>query len=339
MNRVVKLCLAGSLVLAILGLPALSLGPETAGAQACVPSTEALRDPYPGIQAAASSFEAGTLDGFGISAAGTGNASVSTGLSHSGNCAALLHTTAAPGSIARLTVGLTPGTTEAYADGWFNIAAEGMAGNNVPYFRFFAGGVRVLDVFRQNISHELVLRTSSPAGFAYTTLRRDVPTDSWHRLVMHVVPNGPGTNVQIWWDGRSVYAGTVSISATTLDTLQLGSEHDQQMADIYIDDVIVNSGTGTPAPVPGPLPEPKGDPSQRFDDFHGDGQSGLLAAGTVTSRTVASRRGRREPRREAGVRGHARPEKPADLDHGSVAAVPVGNYPSLSAVGIGSVTI
>ena len=202
MNRVVKLCLAGSLVLAILGLPALSLGPETAGAQACVPSTEALRDPYPGIQAAASSFEAGTLDGFGISAAGTGNASVSTGLSRSGNCAALLHTTAVPGSIARLTVGLTPGTTEAYADGWFNIAAEGMAGNNVPYFRFFAGGVRVLDVFRQNISHELVLRTSSPAGFAYTTLRRDVPTDSWHRLVMHVVPNGPGTNVQIWWDGR-----------------------------------------------------------------------------------------------------------------------------------------
>lgn len=289
MNRVVKLCLAGSLVLAILGLPALSLGPETAGAQACVPSTEALRDPYPGIQAAASSFEAGTLDGFGISVAGTGNASVSTGLSRSGNCAALLHTTAAPGSIARLTVGLTPGTTEAYADGWFNIAAEGMAGNNVPYFRFFAGGVRVLDVFRQNISHELVLRTSSPAGFAYTTLRRDVPTDSWHRLVMHVVPNGPGTNVQIWWDGRSVYAGTVSISATTLDTLQLGSEHDQQMADIYIDDVIVNSGTGTPAPVPGPLPEPKGDPSQRFDDFHGDGQSGLLAAGTVTSRTVTSR--------------------------------------------------
>ena len=102
-------------------------------------------------------------------------------------------------------------------------------------------------------------------------------------------PTVPGTNVQIWWDGRSVYAGTVSISATTLDTVQLGSEHDQQMADIYIDDVIVNSGTGTPAPVPGPLPEPKGDPSQRFDDFHGDGQSGLLAAGTVTSRTVTSR--------------------------------------------------
>ena len=284
MKRVVKLCLAGSLALAVLGIPALSLGPETAGAQACVPSTGAITDPYPGIKAAASSFEAGTLDGFGVSSDGTGSASVSTGLSHSGSCAARLHTTAEPGSIARLAVGLTPGNTEAYADGWFNIAAEGMRGNNVPYFRFFSGRVRVLDVFRQNISHELVLRTSSPAGYAYTTLRRDVASDSWHRLVVHVVPNGPQTNVQIWWDGRSVYAGTVSISATTLDTVQLGSEHEQQMADIYIDDVIVNSGTGTPAPVPGPLPQPR-DPSKRLDEFLGDGAAALLAAGTAARRT------------------------------------------------------
>ena len=295
MKRVVKLCLAGSLVLAILGVPALSLGPETAGAQACVPSTTPIADPFPGIVAAASNFESGTLDGFDVSMSGTGSASASTGLSHSGNCAALLHTTAAPGSMARLTVGLTRGATEAYADGWFNIAAEGMAGNNVPYFRFFSRGVRVMDVFRQNVSHELVLRTSSPAGFAYTTLRRDVPTDSWHRLVMHVVPNGPGTSVQIWWDDRSVYVGTVSISATTVDTVQLGSEHDQQMADIYIDDVIVNSGTGTPAPVPGPLPEPKGDPSRRLDDFRGDGQGAVLAAGTAGRRSGRHSRSTRQP--------------------------------------------
>ena len=290
MNRVVKLCFAGSLVLAILAVPALGLGPETAGAQACIPSVGSSADPYPATTAAASNFESGTLDGFGVATSGTGSAAVSAGVSHSGNCAALLHTTTAPGSIARMAVDLVPGATEAYADGWFNITAEGIAGNNVPYFRFFAGRVRVMDVFRQNISHELVLRTSSPAGFTYTTLKQDVPTDSWHRLVMHVVPNGAGTAVQIWWDGRSVYVGTVSISATTVDKVQLGSEHDQQMADIYIDDVIVNSGTGTPVPVPGPLPEPKGDPSKRLNDFQGDGQAGVLAAG------VNARRGRRPAR-------------------------------------------
>ncbi|BCW70134.1 hypothetical protein NicSoilB8_11780 [Arthrobacter sp. NicSoilB8] len=286
MNRVVKLCLAGSLVLAILGVPALSLGPETARAQACVPSVASPADPYPGTTAAASNFESGTLDGFGVATSGTGRAAVSTAQSRSGNCAAVLHTTATPGSMAKLTAVLTPGATEAYADGWFNVSGEGMAGNNVPYFRFFSGGMRVMDVFRQNISHEVVLRTSTPDGFTYTTLRNDVPTDTWHRLVMHVVPNGPETNVQIWWDGRSVYVGTVSIPATTVDTVQLGSEHDQQMADIYIDDVIVNSGTQTPAPVPGPLPEPRGDPSKRFNDFRGDGQEAVLALGT------AARRGR-----------------------------------------------
>jgi len=290
MNRVVKLCLAGSLVLAILGVPALSLGPETAGAQACVPTTASPQDPYPGTTAAASSFESGTLDGFGVATSGTGRASVSAAQSRSGNCAAVLHTTATPGSIARMTADLTPGATEAYADGWFNIAGEGLAGNNVPYFRFFSGGVRVMDVFRQNISHEVVLRISTPAGFTYTTLRKDVPTDTWHRLVMHVVPNGSATNVQVWWDGRSVYVGTVSIPVTTVDTVQLGSEHDQQMADIYIDDVIVNSGTETPAPVPGPLPEPRGDPSKRLNDFRGDGQEIVLAAGAI------ARRGRRAAR-------------------------------------------
>ena len=67
------------------------------------------------------------------------------------------------------------------------------------------------------------------------------------------------------------------------------------MADIYIDDVIVNSGTGTPAPVPGPLPEPKGDPSKRFDDFRGDGPPAVLAAGTGARRT--GRPGRPAPTR------------------------------------------
>jgi hypothetical protein len=101
---------------------------------------------------------------------------------------------------------------------------------------------------------------------------------------MHVVPNGPGTKVQIWWDGRSVYAGTVSVPTMTVDTVQLGSEHDAQMADIYVDDVVISSGTGSPVPVPGPLPEPKGQPSMPLNDLRGDNQAAVLAAGTVPRR-------------------------------------------------------
>ena len=38
--------------------------------------------------------------------------------------------------------------------------------------------------------------------------------------------------------------------------MQLGAEHDQQKGDVYADDVIINSGSGTPGPVPGTLPGP-----------------------------------------------------------------------------------
>ncbi|WP_148045168.1 hypothetical protein [Arthrobacter oryzae] len=288
MNRVFKLCLAGSVVLALFGLPALSSGPATAGAQACRSGTPPPADPYPGTTVAAANFEAGTLEGFRPAMAGTGRVAVSSETSRSANCSAVLRATADPGSIANMTLSLPPGMTEAFVDGWFNIAGEGMAGNNVPYFRFFSGGVRVLDVFRQNVTRELVLRTASPQGNIYTTLTSNVPISTWHRLVMHVVPNGPETAVQIWWDGRSVYAGSSeSIRSAPADTVQLGSEHDQQMGDIYIDDVIINTSAGTPAPIPGPLPVPPPDPVKRLDDVAGDWQTDLLAGdswGPATSR-------------------------------------------------------
>ncbi len=246
---------AGAAALGLLMVPALVSGPSTAGAQACLSGTPASVDPYPGTTAVAANFETRALDGFQVYTAGTGAATLSSAASHSGTCAVLLHTTRDAGSIAKLGLALNAGTRELYADGWFNIATEGAVGNNVPYFRLFAGGVRVMDVFRQNVSHELVLRVSTPQGFSYTSLAQNVRNGIWHRLVMHVVPDGPATGVQIWWDGRSVFeSNSVDSGTTAIDTVQLGSEHDQQMADIYVDDLVVNSGTGEPAPVPGDLP-------------------------------------------------------------------------------------
>ena len=99
-----------------------------------------------------------------------------------------------------------------------------------------------------------MLRTTGPQGFVYTNLVPTVALGTWHHLVMHVVPKGAATGVQIWWDDKSVFAQTVNISATRFDKVQLGAEHDQQMGDIFVDDVIVNSGSETPGPVPGTLP-------------------------------------------------------------------------------------
>ncbi|MEQ4518121.1 FG-GAP-like repeat-containing protein [Pseudarthrobacter sp. B907] len=250
------------MALPLVSVSAFSPGPASAAPPTCQPGAPAPVDPYPGTTAAATNFESGNLTPFTVFTAGTGSVSVSSTSSHSPSCAAFLHATTDGGSIAKMSVGLTPTMKEVYADGWFNIAKEGVSGNDVPYFRFFSGGIRYLDVFRHNISSDLVLRITGATGFTYITVVPTVALNSWHHLVVHVVPNGAATGVQIWWDEKSVYANSgVNISAQRVDTVQLGAEHDQQMGDIYADDVIINSGAETPAPVPGPLPGPTPTPT------------------------------------------------------------------------------
>lgn len=267
-SRAFRFGLAGVLLLTVIAAPGLTAGRgpgadvSSAGAEAraaggpdCRGRTAPPRDPYPGTTVAATNFESGTLAGLAAEESGTGRAEVSAALARSGTCAARLRVTTDPGSGARLWAGLPGGTTEVFADAWFNIASEGVEGNNVPYFRFFSGGVRVMDVLRQNVSHDLVLRTATPSGFAYTMLMPAVPNDSWHRLAVHFVPNGSATGVQVWWDGQSVFAGTaVNVRAGSVDAVQLGSEHEQQAAEIFIDDVIINSRAGESAAIPGEYP-------------------------------------------------------------------------------------
>jgi hypothetical protein len=288
MNRLIRLCLAGLLALPFLGLTVVGSGPASAATPTCRPGTAAPPDPYPGTTAAATNFESGTLSPFTPFTAVTGTVAVSSASSHSPSCSAFLHATTDNGSIAKMSVGLASGMKEAYADGWFNVAAEGVAGNDVPYFRFFSGGIRYLDVFRHNITNDLVLRVTSPTGFLYTTVVPTVALGTWHHLVMHVVPKGTSTGVQIWWDGQSVFASnTVNITAPRFDTLQLGAEHDQQKGDLYVDDVVVNSGPETPGPIPGTLPGPGPTPAPPPGSGPGDWTQKLVASGDANGDGLA----------------------------------------------------
>ena len=261
MRRLYRFGAAVALTLPLFGLAAVTGGPAVAAPPTCQPTTPDPTNSFPGTLATASNFESGDLTGFNPFTAGDGTVGVSSTSAHTGACAAYIHATSANGSIANIQAPLKTGATEAYADGWFNIASEGVPGNNVPYFRFFQGNLRFLDVFRGNVTGELSLRITSPAGtFGYATLVNKVDLGTWHHLAMHVVPNGPTTGVEIWFDGRSVYAKTTLVTAaTTVSAVQLGAEHDQQMGEIYADDVIVKSTTGKPGPIPGP--GPGGDPA------------------------------------------------------------------------------
>jgi hypothetical protein len=255
MNRFFKFGIAGGTTASLIW--ALALGAVPAQAATCQPGTPPPTSSNPGTTVMANNFESGTLAGFTATTGGTGTAAVSSVKAHSGTCAAFLHATTDAGSISKLSVPVPAGTATAYADGWFNITQAGVVGNDVPYFRFFSGSLRVADIYRYNSNGQLWLRVTSPTGeFVYTRLKSSaIPLDTWHHVVMRVTANGLGTDVQVWFDEVSVFSSNqVASAATTLSAAQVGAEHLRQMGDIYIDDLIVKTGTAS-SPTP-PVPNP-----------------------------------------------------------------------------------
>jgi hypothetical protein len=242
MKRAVQLGLAVALVGGITGL--FSLGP-TAGsaAPACVPSAAVHYDPHPGVTIVQTSFEHGTLDNFVPAAAGTGTVTLSSDQHRSGGCSAHLHVTADPGSLANISSPALPaGSKDVYADGWFNVATAGLFHNDVPYFRFFNGPVRVMDVLRDNIDGQMWLRIAAPDNtFVYTRLGRMAGLGAWHHLVLHAVAGGPASTVEVWFDDQLLYSSTVNTSAAALTSVQVGAEHARQMGDTYLDDVSITA--------------------------------------------------------------------------------------------------
>jgi hypothetical protein len=201
---------------------------------------------FPGAISSATSFETSGFCDFvakvGGSGTTAGTAAVSTSQKKTGTRSAKLHVTDASGSIANLSTPTFPsGTKTVYADGWFNITTAGVAGNDVPYFRFFAGSTRIADTYRYNSNGQMWLRVTSPSGFVYTKLTAgNLSMNAWHRVGMRVTANGSKSTVQVWLDGALKYSSSsVNINATSLSKVQLGAEHNRQKGDEYIDDVTI----------------------------------------------------------------------------------------------------
>ncbi|MFE4543425.1 hypothetical protein [Arthrobacter sp. NPDC056727] len=225
-------------------IAALAVGAVPAQAASCTPGTPAPVSTLPGTTVMANNFESGTLDGFTSTTGGTGTTEISSVQAHSGTCAAFLHATLDPGSVANLSAPLPAGTTTAYGDGWFNITQAGELGNDVPYLRFFSGGIRVADVYRYNNNGELWLRVTAPDGTSVFTrlVAASIPLGTWHHVAMRTTANGTGSTVEVWFDGALEYSNShVATGATTLDKVQLGAEHNRQMGDSYVDDIVIKA--------------------------------------------------------------------------------------------------
>lgn len=196
---------------------------------------------FTGTLVTATNFEGNTLSPFTRSVSGTGTVAVTSPKAHSGTCSVRIRATDTSGSIAKMYVGLATGTKRASADAWVNITTGGLAGNNVPYVRFFSGPTRVADVFRNNANGELWLRTANPNGtLTYTRLQAaSVPLNTWQHVRMQVRADGIRSSIQIWFGTVQVFNRTVSLPSASLSRVQFGAEHPRQMGDSYVDDVVI----------------------------------------------------------------------------------------------------
>ena len=212
-----------------------------ANAATCRAGTATPTNSLSGSVLISTSFENNSLRPFVPTTAGTGTATVSNSRVRSGLCSVKLHVTSDAGSMANMALNLSTGTKRVNADAWVNITAAGVAGNNVPYVRFFSGSTRVADVYRYNDTGQLWLRVTNPNGtFTYTRLKSSsILLGTWHRIQMEVTANGSSSAVRVWFDGVLAYSSAVTLRATSLSKVQFGAEHFRQKGDQYIDDVVI----------------------------------------------------------------------------------------------------
>jgi hypothetical protein len=214
--------------------------PTTPPANPCAPGTPPPSNEMPGNGVLADGFES-----FGFSAwtqseqKGDGATRILTGDAHTGTCAALLHVTSSSGSKAFLSKTLPAGTSTVAADAYFRVDHAGAAGSNVPLFRLFSSTTRVVDVFRENGTGRLFLRTVNASGtVGYQSLGRTVALGTWHRVQVLATVAGASSSLEVRLDDQVLRTGAANLGATTLTNAQVGAEHFAQEMDLVVDDIV-----------------------------------------------------------------------------------------------------
>lgn len=208
----------------------------------CNTATAAPATGDPGTTILADNFESYTFNQWSI-ATREGDAAVSIGTTpvHSGNCAARVRVTASQGSKGNLSKSAPAGTRGIWADGWFNVLAQGSNTNsNVPLFRMFAAGQRIFDVYRANGSGQLYARLpNGSGGFTFTSLGRILALNRWYRLKVHADVSGVA---EFWLDGtllRSISG--VPYGTSSIASVMSGAEHFAQEGEFAVDDVVIKA--------------------------------------------------------------------------------------------------
>lgn len=220
-------------------IAALALAPAIG--HACNSSTPTPWTSDPGTVVVADNFEWG-LGRWNVAQQGDARVTTQSQTVRSGWCAGRISVSSNWDSLGNMTKWLPSGTRQVWADGYFNFEAQGPADWNLPTFRFFSGGKRVLDVSRQNGSGSLFVRF--PNGYGGWTIRSTGLYPSlwrWYRVKVRVFANWNQSTVELWLDGNLIYATSATLGTGYLDKQMVGADHARQQGVVAVDDVVVKA--------------------------------------------------------------------------------------------------
>ena len=165
--------------------------------------------------------------------------------SHDGRCALRLTVTTRSDSRANARKYLATDTRTVRTSAWFRVDREGVSGSNVPILRYFNGSARMIDVHRKNGSGELWLRTSNGSGgWNYVRLGRSLALGRWIHVRFRATAAWGTSAVTVTLDGTTVYSNPVHrIPSSRLNMVMVGAEHVKQQMDLYVDEVVIKTGS------------------------------------------------------------------------------------------------
>ena len=199
----------------------------------------------PGTVAVADNFEEAFGQWTEVAQEGDATAQIQNQAVKNGRCSLKLTVTNNIwSSRANLTKTLPARSKEVWASGWFNMLQEGSdSGWNLPTFRFFVGGKRVLDVSRQNVTGNSFVRWRTPSGgWAYGYPNRVLSLNRWYHVKVHTIANGDLSTVEVWFDNTLVYRNTaITLGTDSFDYVMLGAEHQNQVGVLAADDAVIKT--------------------------------------------------------------------------------------------------
>jgi hypothetical protein len=187
-------------------------------------------------------FESGALiPRWNVVVKGTGSAQAQTETARSGGWAARFSQASASGSVAYARASFAAPVADVTVAESVRIDGDGATGGSVPLLRLFdAGGARVVNLYRQNVTGKVWAQHSG----IYAQTKSTLPLGTWAAVEIRAA----GDALQVTIDGQSVYQ-TTAATLGSVQTLQIGNEASAQAGTIFVDDVTAtNTGVDDGSP-------------------------------------------------------------------------------------------